>query len=279
MERGQPIHFKETYNCSKKSSKNNNSNNHREETTLNDYKPEMLSNYLQDAAMIRQLEKNGISSLFPIQQACFKVIAKGYDLTARDRTGSGKTLAYALPALDRLRKKELFNGNNPKVMVMVPTRELALQVTTTFEKVVVPDWKARVVAVYGGDGLNKQMEMIKRGCDIVVATPGRLIDFINRGVMQFKDLRCLILDEADEMLKQGFQRDIENIFQAVMKATETKPQTLLFSATIPGWVKDISNKYQEPKCTYIDLIGNTQVSVPKTIRHFKYPIYNFNEIR
>ena len=116
---------------------------------------------------------------------------------------------------------------------------------------------------------------MKNGSDIIVATPGRLIDFINREIIVFKELTCLILDEADEMLKQGFQQDIENIFKSVMKEAEKKPQTLLFSATIPSWVKDISNKYQDPKCTNIDLIGDTQISVPKTIKHYKYPVYGF----
>ena len=207
------------------------------------------------------------------------MISKGHDLTARDRTGSGKTLAYTLPSLDRLRKANLFDGKNPKILIMVPTRELVIQVKSCIEKVAVSDWKLRSVAVYGGDDLRRQMETVQKGIDVMVATPGRLIDFINRGIIVFSDLRCLVLDEADEMLKQGFQKDIENIFQAVMKQTEKKPQTLLFSATIPSWVQEISEKYQEKNCTTIDLVGNTKISVPKTIKHFKYNIHGSSEIQ
>ena len=229
--------------------------------------------------MIKQLRKNDIVSLFPVQQASFHIISKGYDLTARDRTGSGKTLAYALPSLERLRKNDLFGGNNTKILIMVPTRELAIQVRTCFEKIVVPEWRIKAVAVYGGDDMRRQMDNIRRGCDVMVATPGRLIDFINRGLIVFKDLKCLILDEADEMLKQGFKLDIEKIFESLMKECNKKPQTLLFSATIPSWVRQISEKYQDHKCSTIDLVGNTQISVPKTIKHYRYAINTYHDIR
>ena len=229
--------------------------------------------------MIRQLKKNGILNLFPVQQASFFIIAKGYDLTAKDRTGSGKTLAYSLPSLERLRKNDQFGGKNPKILIMLPTRELAIQVRSCFEKIVVPEWGVKTVAVYGGDDMRRQMDVVRRGCDVMVATPGRLIDFINRGLIVFKDLKCLVLDEADEMLKQGFQNDIEKIFEAMMKECDKKPQTLLFSATIPSWVKQISEKYQDPKCSTVDMVGNSQMSVPKTIKHYRYNIDSFHDIK
>jgi ATP-dependent RNA helicase DDX21 len=136
----------------------------------------------------------------------------------------------------------------------------------------------RIVAVYGGDGMRGQTDALNRGADVVVATPGRLIDFAQRKTIKFDQLECLILDEADEMLKQGFQEDIEKIFGLVMEQTSKKPQTLLFSATIPPWVKAISEKYQEKNCTVVDLIGNTDISVPKTIKHYRYGIRHHEEV-
>ena len=112
------------------------SKNPREEVTKSsDNSSSDLSNYLEDQQMIDQLKKNGILSLFPVQQATFNQIVKGNDLTTRDRTGSGKTLAYSLPVLERLRKNNLLTGNQPKLLIMVPTRELAIQVRDCLSKI------------------------------------------------------------------------------------------------------------------------------------------------
>ena len=267
--RGHNVSFKET--LTKKHPKE-----FRDQETILD--PAELENYLEDQDLIQQLKKNGFSKLFPIQQESFHTILKGRDLTARDRTGSGKTLAYSLPSLERLRRGKLINGTDPKVLIMVPTRELVIQVCSCFDKISLPSLGLKTVAVYGGDSLQRQLDNVKNGVDIIVATPGRLIDFINRGAIKFSDLKCLVLDEADEMLNKGFQTDIENIFRSVMKETDEKPQTLLFSATLPPWVKSISDKYQSPKTFMIDLVGNTQISIPKTIQHFKYSLANFHEM-
>ena len=106
--------------------------------------------------------------------------------------------------------------------------------------------------------MTRQLDQLKRGVDIVVATPGRLVDFINRGVIDFKDLKILILDEADEMLKQGFKEEIEKIFKKVTSQANHRPQTLLFSATIPPWLESISADYQTD-CELIDRVQNTNI--------------------
>lgn len=143
--------------------------------------------------------------------------------------------------------------------------------------VTVSEWKLRTLAVYGGDGMARQMDQLKRGVDVVVATPGRLVDFINRGVINFKDLKILILDEADEMLKQGFKEEIEKIFRKVTDQAHRKPQTLLFSATIPQWLDSISRDYQTD-CEIIDRVRNTNLEIPTTIKHYKYFIRGPDEV-
>lgn len=121
------------------------------------------------------------------------------------------------------------------------------------------------------------MDHLRRGVDVVVATPGRLVDFINREVINFKDLKILILDEADEMLKQGFKEEIEKIFKKVTSQAHSRPQTLLFSATIPPWLESISSAYQN-NCELIDRVQNTNLEVPTTIKHFKYFIRGQDEV-
>jgi superfamily II DNA/RNA helicase len=126
--------------------------------------------------------------------------------------------------------------------------------------------------------MRSQMEAVQRGSDVIIATPGRLLDFVERNIVKLGQLKCLTLDEADEMLKQGFKEDIERVFKAVMDQISTKPQTLLFSATLPSWVRSISEQYQEKNCTVVDLIGNSQITVPDTIRHYTYSIQNLEQI-
>ena len=125
-----------------------------------------------------------------------------------------------------------------------------------------------VVGVYGGDPIGRQLDRLERGCDVVVATPGRLIDFINRGSINFSSLQVVCLDEADEMLNMGFQKDIEKIFQAIEDKTSKKVQKLLFSATFPSWVEKISQKYLTKGCPFIDLVNKDEKSTPKTIKHY-----------
>ena len=129
-----------------------------------------------------------------------------------------------------------------------------------------------VVTVYGGSNIRDQIAELKQGCDIIVGTPGRLIDLLNREEITLKDLRVVCLDEADEMLNQGFQLDIEKIFLKVKEHQPKKVQTLMFSATIPDWIHEMSEKYQdESKKKYIDLIGDSEEEnrTSKTVEHCK----------
>mmetsp|Transcript_33417 Transcript_33417/g.32459 ORF Transcript_33417/g.32459 Transcript_33417/m.32459 type:complete len:144 (-) Transcript_33417:1731-2162(-) len=136
---------------------------------------------------------------------------------ARDLTGSGKTLAYALPMVEFFRRNKMFNYKRIKVLVLAPTRELALQVSAEFGKLKHYEDEYRVLTVYGGVSIDDQTSQLKRGVDIMVGTTGRILDHIERGNFDFGSLRTVILDESDQMLKLGFKEDVENILRFIKK--------------------------------------------------------------
>lgn len=128
-----------------------------------------------------------------------------------------------------------------------------------------------VLGIYGGEAIKTQSYRLSRGVDIAVATPGRLIDMVNRKLMDLSDIRVTCLDEADEMLKQGFQDDIETIFKEIRSKRKEKTQNLLFSATFPPWVDSISSKYQDHNCPMIDLASKAS-ETPSTIKHYSMQV-------
>ena len=192
------------------------------------------------------MNKKGIKFFFPVQYNTFDTIYKGKDLIARDRTGSGKTMAFSLPIIERFRDEDAFAKARTKFLIVLPTRELAIQVKNEIESIKHKSSEFSVVNVYGGADIYGQIRELKDGADIIVATPGRLLDLLERGQVSLNHLQAVCLDEADEMLKQGFQEDIEKIFQYVEKHGPKKTQNLLFSATIPSWVSEISRIYLAP---------------------------------
>ncbi len=182
------------------------------------------------------LQRQDITEPTPVQAQAIPVAMEGRDLVAIAQTGTGKTLAFGLPALTQLA------GSKPgrtRMLVLAPTRELAQQV----EKVIAPLGKAvglHTVCVYGGVGFEHQTRALRRGTSIIVATPGRLIDHMNRGNVRFDDLSILTLDEADRMLDMGFMPDIRRIVGALPK----KRQTLMFSATFPKEIERFAREMQ-----------------------------------
>jgi len=162
----------------------------------------------------------------PIQLAAIPPLLEGHDLVGQAATGTGKTAAFALPILQRILGE--VDRAEPLALVLVPTRELAVQVCEAMRSYG-HDMGARVLAVYGGEPIGRQLGPLKRGVDVVVATPGRALDHINRGTLTLSGLEILVLDEADEMLDMGFAEEIE----AILAVTPEKRQTALFSATIP----------------------------------------------
>jgi ATP-dependent RNA helicase DeaD len=180
----------------------------------------------------------------PIQSEVIPLMLADQDVIGQAQTGTGKTAAFALPILQNLIPDQIA----PQALVLTPTRELALQVTVAFREYACFQ-DVGVVSVYGGQSYSPQIKAIKRGVDIVVGTPGRLLDLIRRKVLDLGSVRTLILDEADEMLSMGFIDDIESI----LKETPQNRQTALFSATIPNEIRKLAQKYMnDPKLVHIE---------------------------
>ncbi|HET9500976.1 MAG TPA: DEAD/DEAH box helicase [Marmoricola sp.] len=181
------------------------------------------------------LERSGIVTPFPIQEMTLSVALMGTDLIGQARTGTGKTLAFGIPVLQRtvaphdLDYEELVAAGKPQALVVAPTRELALQVSGDLS-LAGADRGIRVLTVYGGVAYEPQLDALTDGVDVVVGTPGRLIDLMNRRALDISHVKCLVLDEADEMLDLGFLPDVERL---IAKTPETR-QTMLFSATMPA---------------------------------------------
>ena len=236
-----------------------------------------FANFPVSEASVRNLKKKGISYLFPIQYATFDSIYKGKDVIGRDRTGSGKTLAFALPILEKMRTKEKYfkgkRGQKPYLLCLVPTRELAIQVANEFVRFKNTDREFRVLAVYGGKMIQSQIDALREGVEVVIGTPGRVIDLIQRKELNFRKLRHLILDETDQMLNIGFQEDIEKILKSVKeqfdeyKKSIDRIQFLLFSATIPKWVEKISKKFMKADVEFVDMIKHSDTKTSKTVEH------------
>jgi superfamily II DNA/RNA helicase len=189
------------------------------------------------------LVKQGIIKPFPIQAETLPLALNGRDILAQARTGSGKTLAFALPALNYLLNHPfpgVADEKDPEILVLAPTRELCQQVESVFQELG-GQLGIKTMAVYGGTGYDSQIASITRGIDVIVATPGRLIDLMQRGELSLAQVKIMVLDEADEMLDLGFADAVEKI----LAATNTDRQTLLFSATFSANIVGISRKYMK----------------------------------
>jgi len=184
--------------------------------------------------LCRAVSKLGYTDLFPVQTEAIPVILAGKDLAVAAQTGSGKTAAFLLPILQRLSEKEDVKASSVRVLVLVPTRELAVQVAKAaeaFSRYITK--KIRIAAVHGGVSINPQLKSLCAGSDILVATPGRLIDVINKNAATLSCVETLVLDEADRMLDLGFKDEISSI----LKLLPVKRQNLLFSATLKSNIK------------------------------------------
>lgn len=236
--------------------------------------PNAVSRFRVSAPLREKLKSKGIESLFPIQAMTFDMILDGSDLVGRARTGQGKTLAFVLPILESLTNgptkasKKTGYGRAPSVLVLLPTRELAKQVHEDFD-VYGGAVGLTSCCLYGGAPYHSQEFKLKKGIDVVIGTPGRIKDHIERGNIDFSSLKFRVLDEADEMLRMGFVEDVELILGKVEDAS--KVQTLLFSATLPSWVKHISTKFLKPDKKTIDLVGNEKMKASTNVRHIVLP--------
>jgi ATP-dependent RNA helicase DDX21 len=244
--------------------------------------PGDFSNFRISKETVKRLVAKGITSLFPIQIATFDPIYDGKDVIGRARTGTGKTLSFVLPIVEKMKKESVDGsgshspkGKKPRVVVVTPTRELARQVWSEFEAVA-PTYSC--LCIYGGVSYESQEDGLRKGLDIVVGTPGRMMDHLNRGNLNLSDVKYLIMDEADHMLDIGFAEDMEALLktliqnkaaahQAMTKAVERDFQVLLFSATLPDWIWKVVGNYLRSDKIVIDLIGEQKLKASETVRH------------
>ncbi|ABK62091.1 MULTISPECIES: DEAD/DEAH box helicase [Clostridium] len=194
----------------------------------------------------------GFEEPSPIQEKAIPFILSGKDIIGQAQTGTGKTAAFGIPALDTID----LNNRNLQIMVLCPTRELAIQATQEITKLGKYKKGLNVLAIYGGQPIDRQIKALKRGVQIVIGTPGRVIDHINRKTLKTDNIKMVVLDEADEMLDMGFRDDIETIIQSVPE----NRQTILFSATMPKAIVELSKKYQT-KAEFIKVV-HRQLTVP-----------------
>ena len=193
---------------------------------------------------IAALAEHGFTSPFPIQEQVMPIALADGDVIGQAKTGTGKTLAFGIPVIERVIApndadwKDLANQGDPQVLIVVPTRELCVQVTKDIEELSF-NRGIRTLAVYGGRAFEPQIEALQAGVEIVVGTPGRLLDLHRQGQLRLKHVSRVVLDEADEMLDLGFLPDVEKIFTS----TPARQQTMLFSATMPGDIIALARRF------------------------------------
>lgn len=186
-------------------------------------------------ALLQALQQVGYEAPSPIQAATIPPLLEGKDLLGQAQTGTGKTAAFALPILARLEPQ----AGAPQALVLTPTRELAIQVAEAFQRYANQIPGFHVLPIYGGQGYGTQMAALRRGLHVIVGTPGRIIDHLDKGTLDLSSLRTLVLDEADEMLRMGFVEEVERI----LSATPQGRQTALFSATMPPEIRRIARTH------------------------------------
>ena len=185
--------------------------------------------------LMRALAEVGYESPSPIQAATIPPLLEGRDVLGQAQTGTGKTAAFALPILSRINPR----AGKPQALVLAPTRELAIQVAEAFQRYAAHIPGFQVLPIYGGQSYGPQLHSLKRGVHVVVGTPGRVIDHLDKGTLDLSELKYLVLDEADEMLRMGFIDDVEKVLQA----TPPERQVALFSATMPTVIRKIAQRH------------------------------------
>lgn len=211
--------------------------------------------------VLNALKKVGYETPSPIQAAAIPTLMTGCDIIGQAQTGTGKTAAFALPILSQIDAKL----NEPQVLVLAPTRELAIQVAEAFQTYASCLKNFHVLPVYGGQDIVNQLKQLKRGPQVVVGTPGRLLDHLRRKSLKLDHLKIMVLDEADEMLRMGFIDDVETI----LSHTSGEQQTALFSATLPEPIRRVSQRFLtdpkhikiESKATTVDTIDQSYLTV------------------
>ena len=214
--------------------------------------------------ILKALKDIGYESPSAIQAETIPHLLEGRDVMGLAQTGTGKTAAFALPILDQLDLSQ----KTPQALVLAPTRELALQVCEAFEKYAANLRGVHVLPVYGGQGYGVQLSALRRGVHIVVGTPGRIMDHLEKGTLDLSELRFLVLDEADEMLNMGFAEDVETI----LADTPDIKQVALFSATMPPQIRRLSQRYlNEPAEITVKATATSSANITQRYLVVSYP--------
>ena len=208
--------------------------------------------------LVEALYQIGFKDATEVQEAAIPAVMQHKDVVVRSKTGSGKTGAFLVPIMQMAGR-----SNAPEALVIVPTRELAIQVHAVAEKIG-RKMGLHTVIVYGGASINTQMDQLSRGANIVIGTPGRILDLIDRNSLRLGRIKFLVLDEADLMLDMGFIEDVSTI----MSMTPKERQTMLFSATMPREVVDIARKYMKPDTVKITVGKEEEVTVNTITHHY-----------
>ena len=221
-----------------------------------------------DSDISEALEARGITSPFPIQEQAIPLALTGQDIIGQAKTGTGKTLGFGLPLIQSLGKDP---SHGAKALVVVPTRELAIQVAEDL-KLACSNRSTTVAAIYGGKAYEGQVAEIDAGAQIIVGTPGRLIDLSKQKKLDLTSIQFMVLDEADEMLDLGFLPDVERLFAY----TPENRQTMLFSATMPGAIVSLARKYQN-KPVHIRVNDPDEGLTKADIKQFVYRAHSLDK--
>ena len=217
-----------------------------------------------DAPVLKALKDVGYETPSAIQAATIPPLLEGRDVLGTAQTGTGKTAAFALPILSRLELSQ----KTPQALVLAPTRELALQVCEAFESYAAHLKGVHVLPVYGGQGYGQQLSALRRGVHIVVGTPGRIMDHLDKGTLDLSELKYLVLDEADEMLRMGFAEDVETI----LAETPDDKQVALFSATMPAQIRRLAGTYlKNPEEINVKAKTSTATNITQRYLVVSYP--------
>lgn len=212
--------------------------------------------------ILKAIDDMGFEEPSHIQAEVIPVLLEGNDAIGQAQTGTGKTLAFGAPILHNFKKTE---GREINSLILTPTRELAIQVNDELNRIG-KYTKANILPVYGGQPIERQIKALKKGVDVVVGTPGRVLDLMRRKLIHLNNIQFLVLDEADEMLDMGFVDDIEDI----IKGCNEDRQTMLFSATMPSEIKKLSKKYMKEDAKHITIVKNTMTV--STVSQYYYEV-------
>ena len=212
---------------------------------------------------VNALKKNNIIKPTPVQIKSIPLILKGQNIMAQARTGSGKTLAFVLPILESLEYKR------NEALILVPTRELATQIYEVIRDL--GNSKVKAIPIYGGVSINDQIRKLENGINIIIGTPGRIIDLYKRKKLRLNDIKFVVVDEADRMFDMGFTPDVKYILDQV----HTEYQFMLFSATFDNRIREIVKKYSKNKFEFLDLSRDTLTV--KNTRQYYYMIDNYSD--